>query len=453
MANHWPVYPIPGQAQKRQLLRYFLLQGHGGPLLLLWSIGTSLFLFMFGLPIYALAWTGVVVMLGFWIMRTYRGNPKVWEQLLHSFIAERFPWRALSDRSLQVTVQKSANVFIEVALKVYGLGRAGNERAELNRVLAAASGLLSLQYELAQKAEDMVRGLTLVVPVSQVGTDLITEASPVPHEAVYAVQKEADQAGALAGDIGQQLETLMLRVFQVEKLPNTARGAAELAREIETTLVQAHGKVNSLHQGTPPLADSHTPPELRPLLDSLQYGFSRNQSTQGLKALQQLSYEYTGLQLVLESQKETDTLSVAHIPPLAEETYRQGLGVLNNALGLLQSVHSSDRGRLEAEVAELEGEIEALRGDYSQEARVRMKEETLASHRERLDMVNQQHSHVEELLHQCGRCEASLSRTRIQLAELKAESSEVSISAVTETLRKTINQAMEVQEEMKRLGY
>ena len=245
----------------------------------------------------------------------------------------------------------------------------------------------------------------------------------------------------------------MLQVCQLDKLPNTVRGAAELAREIETTLVRAQGKVNSLHQGTPPLADSHAPPELRPLLDSLKYGFSRNKLTQGLKALQQLAHEYTELQLVLERRKKTDSLSVAQIPPLAEETYRQGLGVLKNALGLLQSIHSSDRARLEAEVAELEGEIDALREDHSQEARVRMKEETMASHRERLDMVNQQQSHVEELLHQCGRCEASLHRTRIQLAELKAESSEMSISAVTETLRRTINQAREVQAEMKRLGF
>ncbi len=157
--------------------------------------------------------------------------------------------------------------------------------------------------------------------------------------------------------------------------------------------------------------------------------------------------------MVLERRKETDSLSVAQIPPLAEETYRQGLGVLNDALGVLQSIHSSDRGRLKAELAELEGEIGGLREDNGQEARVKMKEKTLASHRERLEMVNQQQSHLEELLHQCGRCEASLHRTRIQLAELKVESFEVSISAVTQTLRRTINQAKEVQAEMKRLGF
>jgi len=252
-------------------------------------------------------------------------------------------------------------------------------------VLAAASGLFSLQYELARKAEDLVHGLTLIVPDGPVGTDLITEAPNVHHGAVDAVQKEANQARALAGDIGQQLETLVLRVFQLENQANNVRGAAGLAQDIEATLVRAQEKVNSLHQRTPSLAGSHAPPELRLLLDSLQYGFSRNKSTQGIKALQHLAYEYTELQLVLERRKETGSLSVAQIPLLAEETYRQGLGVLRNALGLLQSIHSSDRGRLEAEVAELEGEIDGLREDNSQEARVRMKEETLASDRELLN--------------------------------------------------------------------
>ena len=77
----------------------------------------------------------------------------------------------------------------------------------------------------------------------------------------------------------------------------------------------------------------------------------------------------------------------------------------------------------------------------------------MASHKERLDMIKQQELRVDKLLYQCDRCEASLHRTRIELASLKTESSETSVSAVTETLQRTINQAKEVQEELKRLGF
>ncbi len=68
-------------------------------------------------------------------------------------------------------------------------------------------------------------------------------------------------------------------------------------------------------------------------------------------------------------------------------------------------------------------------------------------------MINQQQYQADELLFQCSRCEASLSRTRIELASLQAGSSETSVSAVTESLQRTIDQAKEVQAELKKLGY
>jgi len=186
---------------------------------------------------------------------------------------------------------------------------------------------------------------------------------------------------------------------------------------------------------------------------ALQGGFSDLGFTEGLKALEDLSYEYEQLRRVLGRRKGTDPLSVAHISALAEETYRQGLSVFEDALDLVQVIYSSDRERLEEEVAQLEKGIESLKEDATQAARVRIREETLASHRERLAMIQQQGSRVDELLHQSNRCEASLHRARMELAAFKTTGSETSISAVTETLRRTIAQAKEVQEELKKLGF
>ena len=453
MANHRPDCLMIGQERKRQLFRYFMVQGHGGPLLLLWSIGTSLFLFLFGLPIYAVVWTVMVILLGIWMMRAYRGNPKVWEQLLRSAMDERFPRHTLSDRPLQVIVQKSADLFVQIALKVYGLGRADNERAELNRVLAAAHELLSLQYGLARRAKDLAHGLTIVDPDCKVGADLITEAPDVRRGTVDAVQKEADQDRTLAGEIGQHLETLLLWVFQLEKLLNTAQGAAELAREMEATMARAQAKVDSLHQPMPLLADHRVPPELRRRLESLQHGFSRNELTQGLEALQQLAYEYTQLQSLLERRKGDQSLLVAHIPALAEESYRQGLSVIEHAQELEQATRPSDRERLESEVIQLEREIQTLTQGGGQGTRRKVLEETLASHRERLRLMERQSLRVEELLYQAGRCEASLNRARLELLSLSADGSQGAVDAVTETLRRVIQQTRDVQEELKELGF
>ena len=192
------------------------------------------------------------------------------------------------------------------------------------------------------------------------------------------------------------------------------------------------------------------PEEMR---KALKKGFSRVNSDAGLTVLQELVREYEQLLPVLDRRKETDPLSVAHIPSLVEGTYRQGRSVLEDALELTQAIYLPDAERLEAEVARLELEIETLSGDETQGARVKMREEMLASHRELLDMIEKEQLRVDELLHQSHRCEASLRRTRIELAALRADSSGTSVNAVTETLKKTIKQARGVQEEMKRLGY
>ena len=171
-----------------------------------------------------------------------------------------------------------------------------------------------------------------------------------------------------------------------------------------------------------------------------------------LKAID-LDHEYDQLLLVLNHQDESSSISIAQIPALAQETYREGLNVLANGLQLSQAIHASDKEGLEAEIVQLQKEIEILRKDDRQQIRVKIREEAVASRQELLEMIDQQRYRVDELLFQCDRCEASLSRTRIELVSLQAGSSETSVSAVTETLQRTIAQAKEVQDELKRLGF
>ena len=187
--------------------------------------------------------------------------------------------------------------------------------------------------------------------------------------------------------------------------------------------------------------------------DALRRGFLSSNSAEGLKALLDLVHEYEQLQLILDRKKDTGLLSVAYIPNLAEETYRQGLRVLADAQRLTQAIHSSGKERLEAEIVVLDREIESLKMDETQAARVKIREDTVTTHKERLDLLKLQQLRVDGLLHQCQRCEASLARTRIELVVLQADSTEMSVDAVTERLRRTIDQAKEVTEELNRLGF
>ncbi len=193
--------------------------------------------------------------------------------------------------------------------------------------------------------------------------------------------------------------------------------------------------------------------EVEQLRDHLEAGLTAIDSTAGLKALNDLDHVYEQLLAALNHQDESSSISIAQIPALAQETYREGLNVLATGLQLSQAIHASNKEGLGAEIVQIQEEIESLSKDDRQQIRVKIREETVASHQELLEMIDQQQYRVDELLFQCDRCEATLSRTRIQLASLQAGSSEISVNAVTETLQRTIVQAKEVQDELRRLGF
>jgi len=192
--------------------------------------------------------------------------------------------------------------------------------------------------------------------------------------------------------------------------------------------------------------------DLRHKRERLQIGFLDANCSKGLKAVQALVHEYEHLQPILASRRLSDPLSIAHIPVLVEETYQLGLSVLGHALELMKTIQSPHNQRLRTEITDLESEILSLEEDDSQSARAQIKEQTLNSHKDRLELIARLELRVDELLHQANRCEATLHQTRIELAAMKADSTETSISDVIQTLQKTILQAKEVQEEMKRLG-
>jgi len=192
--------------------------------------------------------------------------------------------------------------------------------------------------------------------------------------------------------------------------------------------------------------------DLRRRRERLQIGFLDANSSEGLKAIQALVHEYEHLQPILVSRTMSDPLSIAHIPVLVEETYQLGLDVLGHALELVKTIQSPHNQRLRTEITNLGNEILSLEKDDQPSERVQIKEQIMISHKERLELIGRLELRVDELLHQANRCEATLHQTRIELAALKADSAEASVSEVIQSLQSTIRQAKEVQDEMKKLA-
>ena len=174
---------------------------------------------------------------------------------------------------------------------------------------------------------------------------------------------------------------------------------------------------------------------------------------EGLEALDELAVEYELLQSTLGRQEQPASISMASVPGLADGAYWRGLSVLEHALRLMQSARTTGEGKLEAEIAVLEREVEAATEDGLSGEGLEITEATLASHRTRLEMIGRQRLHTARLVHQARRCEASLSRARIELAEVEAGSTEANVTAAVRALEGTVNQVREVQEELQRLGF
>ena len=185
----------------------------------------------------------------------------------------------------------------------------------------------------------------------------------------------------------------------------------------------------------------------------LERGFAEAGSAAGAVAFEGLDQEYAQLQPALESRRDADPLSVAHIPALAAETYRRGLSVLIDALELIEAMRGPGRDRLQAAIAELERVTVPSLVDEANSERIEIRQATLVSHRERIALLDQLQLRIDQLLHLAGRCEASLHHTRIELAAIRTGGAEPRVDVVVSALQGTIQQAKEVQEKLRRLGY
>lgn len=185
----------------------------------------------------------------------------------------------------------------------------------------------------------------------------------------------------------------------------------------------------------------------------LTEGFRETRLAEGHYVLRDLDYEFKELKAVIARHKETDPLTLSYLPTLVDETFRQGLSVLDDALELARATSSPHDQRLEAEIQDLESKIRENSGKKNDQERAKLWQEKLDVSRRRLELIGKERLRLEGLLQQATKCEAALHETRIQVASLKADTWTVSVNTVLETLQKTIDQAKAVQEEMRKLGY
>lgn len=182
----------------------------------------------------------------------------------------------------------------------------------------------------------------------------------------------------------------------------------------------------------------------------LEEGFLSIGAQEGSKALVELVNEYKALEKLLNERKEDAFLSGARIRVLAKETYEQGLNVLLCALDLMRAVQPTNKEGLKAAIAQLEREVASLKHEGAREGLIKIKEASLTSHVERFRRLEDQSLRTTELLHQADSCEGVLLTARLDLIQLRADSSGEGLDEVIRRLQRVIDTAIEVQEALKR---
>jgi hypothetical protein len=419
----------------RELARDSLVRGLISPLIFVWSVGAGLFSIVWWAPPLALSWTAVAIGVGAAMVLTHLKNAEAVRRSLRSIVARQLHLDLLvSDADLRAQLDESVGHLVDLAMRVGAIEEVYGEDAGLRRALAGAQDLLVLHCRAAQEAQ--LDG----------GRDC-----PLGHEVTLELASTAQrlETAFVNGTIDAWFTTRL-----ADEQDEFVAALRDGTRSDESGLDLALAAADPLTSGgLASYADTeYLPAAVQRLGNFLHRGFTRLGSEPGLQALQQLASEYVLLLPVLERKRSADPLAIAHVPALALETYRQGLSGLNDAFELIAAVQSPARGRLESDAAALDLELASPEAAAMDEARLAMKVEALTSHRERLAIMRQCEFRIEELLHHCGRCEASLNRARMELVALKAESSAASVTAVTETLKRTIEEARGVRDELRRLG-
>jgi hypothetical protein len=422
---------------RNQVMRRVFQHVFTGPLLLVWSVGLVVFVTFFERSGVAFIWSAAIAVLGYSMAMDYLRTAKIQKWVIQSILWQRVAGAGLSNLDLKIALQDQVNIGAEIVVKICLMDRKHGRDAQLRRLIPVTFNLLSLLRDCAVEAGELERGLKLATRTESQG-DLLSQG-------VASMRRKVDQANLRVDRITQGLEMLMLKIFQLEQLPKDPFGNSELARETDEMCAR-------LMQTGDLYLDRDVAERISTRSAMLEVGFSEIGCADGVGALQRLAHEYEQLQPLLERQREIDSIAIAQIPLLVEETFDAGLNLLRDALSIARAIQPAERQRLNAEVVTLDEQIAVFQTTGNQEERLKHLQETRFSHLERLALMEKQQSRVEDLLHLSGRCEAALHRTRMELAALKAADSGMSVERATEGLRKTIDQAKEVQQELDKLG-
>jgi hypothetical protein len=188
------------------------------------------------------------------------------------------------------------------------------------------------------------------------------------------------------------------------------------------------------------------------LKDTLVLDFEGSDMRDGRRALDQLSRAFHELEPALV-RREADPLLLALMPRLSVELYREGLHALSDARSRGSARFSEESAELRKQIDEYAAEIEALKDDPLQAESVRLKQDYMDSDMRSLEILQANQLKFGRLVLQAMGCGVQLQQTRSDLLALRSGASTAGAEALIEAMQRTLEQAKQVQAEIRKLGF
>jgi hypothetical protein len=193
---------------------------------------------------------------------------------------------------------------------------------------------------------------------------------------------------------------------------------------------------------------SKSDPDLTKSHKALRGGFSKVRSSQGLQALQKLTYEYNRLAPLLAARGPLDSFALRSLPGLAHDVFAEGIAVLQSALDLMWACGPEDYARLRQEEADIQRQLSRSQNNTLAAG---ISRERLATTRSLMDLTLKHRERVVRLLYESDKCAVALHRLRMDLASWRAQDSDHVVSEAVDRLHATVETAQAVQDELRRI--
>jgi hypothetical protein len=142
-------------------------------------------------------------------------------------------------------------------------------------------------------------------------------------------------------------------------------------------------------------------------------------------------------------------LSAQRLRVLAEDTYREGVAILRQALDTWRALSQVDREKLEAELEAWQEELRTVRLAGAEPGRIASLETRIASHERRLQLYHERVESIDHLFAESEALESALESTYLEAVDLKGAGELLGQGQAASALERAVTAARRVEDRLR----